>query len=191
MEIKEALGKIDFNDDSHWTGDGLVQVSVVAKMVGRQLTRQEITDAWPEFNRSMEKADAEAQAQGHEEVVEEDPDAELREELAAVQEEIAEMNAGFDRAREHLLGLQKQEAHLIARLEQADTQRSGPKLARNVSGYIQAQNEARARRAAAANAIRETGITADMLTGNSQLDAALGNRPNPNQERKVRGQVVS
>lgn len=52
MNIKEALETLDVLDDDLWTSDGLPKVSVVADLVGHELTRQQITDAAPHFTRA-------------------------------------------------------------------------------------------------------------------------------------------
>lgn len=52
MKIKEALETLDVLDDDLWTSDGLPKVSVVADLVGHDLTRQQITDAAPHFTRA-------------------------------------------------------------------------------------------------------------------------------------------
>jgi hypothetical protein len=59
MEIHEALLLLDTSDDAKWTGDGLPRVEFVSELVGRDLSRQEITDAAPHFSREnavVEKA---------------------------------------------------------------------------------------------------------------------------------------
>lgn len=51
MSIKEALEKLDPTDDSQWTADGAPLVDLVSKLHGKVLTRKEITDEAPNFNR--------------------------------------------------------------------------------------------------------------------------------------------
>lgn len=53
MDIKQALGYLDPNDDMQWTGEGLPLVDAVSNIAGRPVKRQEIIDAAPGFNRSV------------------------------------------------------------------------------------------------------------------------------------------
>lgn len=51
MDIREALSNLDpFNDDQ-WTDEGAPLVDVLKELLGRPVTRQEITDAAPHFTR--------------------------------------------------------------------------------------------------------------------------------------------
>lgn len=59
MNIREALAQMDSMDDDQWTGDGLPKVDFVSGLMGKNVTRKEITDAAPHFSRSnMETIDA-------------------------------------------------------------------------------------------------------------------------------------
>ncbi len=49
--IRAALQQLDVQNDDHWTDDGLPKVEAVKAIAGREVTRQQITDAWTEFNR--------------------------------------------------------------------------------------------------------------------------------------------
>lgn len=54
MEIKEALSKLDHDDDDAWTGDGLPRIDVIVRMTGvKDIKRQDITDADPKFQRGV------------------------------------------------------------------------------------------------------------------------------------------
>lgn len=64
-QIKEALAKLDVNNDNHWTADGLPKVDTVKLLAKDQsLDRAAITNADPSFSRESAKAAAEAAAQG-------------------------------------------------------------------------------------------------------------------------------
>ena len=52
MNILEALAKVDPFDDDSWTSDGSVKVEVVSEIMGVKVTRQDIVNAAPHFNRS-------------------------------------------------------------------------------------------------------------------------------------------
>lgn len=52
VTIQEALSKLDVNNDNHWTSDGLPKVDTVKMLTGNPaLTREQITQADPQFNR--------------------------------------------------------------------------------------------------------------------------------------------
>jgi hypothetical protein len=60
MELLEALATLDPAHAGHWTADGLPRVDVVSGMVGRALTRAQITEAAPDATRTNAKAAAQA-----------------------------------------------------------------------------------------------------------------------------------
>lgn len=64
MELREALESLDPRDDGHWTSNGIPRVDVVSGLVGREVLRQEITDAAPELTRSTLAAAREQGSQG-------------------------------------------------------------------------------------------------------------------------------
>lgn len=51
MDIREALAQLDTLDNDHWTADGAPKIDAVKELLNRNVTRQEITDAAPKFNR--------------------------------------------------------------------------------------------------------------------------------------------
>jgi hypothetical protein len=51
MEILAVLRSLDTTDDSRWTGDGLPRVEFVSEIMGRNVTRREITETAPLFTR--------------------------------------------------------------------------------------------------------------------------------------------
>ena len=51
--IIPALGQLRFDDDSQWTADGLPRAEVVGALVGERVTRGEIEEARPGFNRDV------------------------------------------------------------------------------------------------------------------------------------------
>jgi len=52
MEINEALGALNPANDKHWTREGLPAMKAVEALVGdSSITRQDVTDAWPGFDR--------------------------------------------------------------------------------------------------------------------------------------------
>lgn len=51
MDIKTALNQLDPLDDEQWTTDGAPRVDAVAKILGTEVTRKQITDAAPDLTR--------------------------------------------------------------------------------------------------------------------------------------------
>jgi hypothetical protein len=51
MEIKDALAHLDPLDDDQWTTEGLPKVDAVEKILGKSVSRADITNADPSFNR--------------------------------------------------------------------------------------------------------------------------------------------
>lgn len=62
IPIAKALELLDLEEDAHWTSGGLPLVDAVSAIMDKPVTRQEITDAAPEFTREMAIANAEAEA---------------------------------------------------------------------------------------------------------------------------------
>lgn len=50
-ELQQILSQLDIENDEHWTTTGLPVVDVVSSRAGRTITRAEITQAWPKFDR--------------------------------------------------------------------------------------------------------------------------------------------
>src|SRR6056297_3229904 len=92
MELKEALGQLDTMDDSLWTKEGLPAVDKVAELMGRDVTRKEITDAAPHFTRASGFQEEE-QSDAEEEGVREGRSQEVEEYLSDLPMVPAEFNA--------------------------------------------------------------------------------------------------
>lgn len=55
--IIQALGQMDHDDPTQWTGDGLPKVDVVIAISGTRVTREEIDNAIPGFKRTLRTED--------------------------------------------------------------------------------------------------------------------------------------
>lgn len=105
-KIKEALAKLDIDNDDHWTTEGLPRLDVMKDLVGVAVSRADITAAAkgfsrktpnlenekPELTGSGEQADEEAST------VAETQDGETTEETET--EEVTEVEEGSDEAVE-------------------------------------------------------------------------------------------
>ena len=52
-EILEALLGLSPGNDEHWTADGLPRLDAVENLLGASVTRKQLTNAAPDFNRAM------------------------------------------------------------------------------------------------------------------------------------------
>lgn len=76
MDIKQALGQLDPDNNDHWTQDGLPRIDAVEAASGtRGLKRQQITDADPQFTRDTAR-DAQAPSDEPQQPTEPDEDEE-------------------------------------------------------------------------------------------------------------------
>ncbi len=93
MDLKEALQLLEFDNENHWTSDGLPVVAVVSEILDRTVTRKEITEADPSFTRAtLAPKDESVEApEASEEELEERPDP--RELLETADRELAVLEA--------------------------------------------------------------------------------------------------
>lgn len=56
--VKEAIDALDANDDSHWTAQGLPDVSAVTDLAGEKVSRAQIEATAPGYTRASAKAAA-------------------------------------------------------------------------------------------------------------------------------------
>ena len=54
LQVKDALKKLRVDKDDHWTKSGLPAMEAVEKFSGMQLTRDDVTAAWPGFKRDSD-----------------------------------------------------------------------------------------------------------------------------------------
>lgn len=54
--IRAYLAKLDPGNEDHWTNAGLPSVAAVSKMAGEVITRAQIAEAWPGFDREAANA---------------------------------------------------------------------------------------------------------------------------------------
>jgi hypothetical protein len=121
MEIKEALAQLDVLDDDQWTTEGLPRVDAVEKILGSTVSRADITNADPSFNRSLASSDGEPlETPDQNETPELEPTSEpvmdpldLKE--AELQSEIEDLSLLASQKSKELEVLKKQIAELAAR----------------------------------------------------------------------------
>lgn len=76
-EILEALLGLSPGNDEHWTADGLPRLDAVENLLGASVTRKQLTNAAPDFNRAMAQSVVEEAASQGDDV--EQPDADKAE----------------------------------------------------------------------------------------------------------------
>lgn len=62
-KIREALALLDPSDDNHWTAQGLPAMDTVCDLVGERVTRVQVSEAAPGFERPRDDAPAEGQGE--------------------------------------------------------------------------------------------------------------------------------
>lgn len=150
ITITDALAFLDPEDDGNWTQDGLPRMDVMEKLLdNRDLNRQDVTDADPEFNRDKaramrkEKEDGkqeeapEAEAQEVEEAEEADTTESLDQEIAELQKE----RSLLDKEIDALVALRDklEDAKAAGRTEKSNMH--------SVQEFIKSQHQLRAERA--------------------------------------------
>ncbi len=74
MDIREAVSKLDKENDDHWTGDGLPSMKAVENLVGdSSIKRKDVTQVVGDFRRGDELPAEEVEEEKTEEPVKEDP----------------------------------------------------------------------------------------------------------------------
>lgn len=58
MNVLEALQSLDVGNDDHWTNAGLPAISAVSDIARQPVSRAQIIEAWPGFDREQAKAGA-------------------------------------------------------------------------------------------------------------------------------------
>lgn len=56
FSLKDVLLALDPNSDDDWTADKLVKLAVLKELTGRDVSRAEVNEAWPGFNRDVLRA---------------------------------------------------------------------------------------------------------------------------------------
>lgn len=193
MDIVEALAQLDVNKDEDWTEDGLPSVDAVAALVEDEVTRAQIVDAAPEFNRqaaadAVAKPPADPETKDEEEAepglephqVYEAKMAELEQELAGVAKELAVLN---DKRKEL-------ETAIHAASVMADRLRPADAGQQNISNYLARQKQIAKDRGEVNRQLRESGVASLLKgAGKAPIDAAMNQRkPARGSQRPVRPQ---
>jgi chromosome segregation ATPase len=205
MTIVEALEQMDLADDSLWTNDGLPLVHVVQKMVGHEVTRQDITDAKPNFNRgvatdtieqdptvSVDAATDKVEepiataAVAEKPIATEKPiseDERLAQEMQSIDDEINELVAERDILTKEIDAFNKRRDTLQGRLHVAHSPKADLE-ARLV--YIKRQQEIRVERARRGQQFLATGLRKSDIDPRAPIDSAMARKTRRGTQRPNR-----
>ena len=139
-QILEALAQADVEDDEQWTADGAIRVDFVENLTGVALTRADITNVAPKFNRKNPITDVEEDDSDFPEVVsgedeigsnnpwaksaeqimqfkadEEESIADATKELEVVNEELASLIGKRKKLNEQIATLESDKKDLVAK----------------------------------------------------------------------------
>ena len=162
MTILEALPLLDLQDDANWTGDGLPQLAMLAKLMGRTPLRAEVTAAAPDFNRSNPVLPT---------GLEDDASNDASNKVDPVVE--------FEQAQDAIEEASKRRAEALKKLDElaAEKAESEPphhvQTTLNIMDYVAKCNELRMERMRQHQEFRKMpGMSIEVLTGMAPIDAA-------------------
>jgi len=112
--VFEALKKLDPANDEQWTSDGMPRIEAVEKIYGEPVSRKQINDAAPDFNRELAVAAPPPEQPDKEGPVDED---DFDKEYLQLVGEIEEVDRQVDK-------LEKQRLNLRRRLAKSEARRA-------------------------------------------------------------------
>lgn len=197
-KIREILSQLDPLDDDQWTSDGAPKVEVVMSLLGEKVTRQDIVNSQPDFNREKAGKPAETTDEKKDpEVIDEDlgdpvpvntpvefNEAEFLSWLAGVdKEDLEQVSADLKKELDSLASRQEAlknaasaiktaQGHVKLRIK-SEFQNSSD--ADSTRAYIESQTKARAERMGLRASVLK-GLRLSELEGRSPLDAAMARK---------------
>lgn len=182
-DILEALNTLDKDDDENWTADGAPRVDVVSALVGRELKRQEIVDAAPEFNRANisdvpENApESEPETPTYESVLDL-PIPQVCRDLNLIASARAELQAQQLDLAASMAAAKREQKQISAKLQLLDRAQSRLPQKRTVlsaelQGYIAQQNKNRSERAARTLAFIKEGVSPQQVKAAMEVKAPI------------------
>lgn len=188
-KIKEGLARLDPKNDNHWTEEGLPRLEAMRLFTGQaSLTREQVTDADPAFNRKTATTDAPAAALAVIASASEPVIAQATEAVAPVvkQDLKATLEQQHDEATKHcdaMLAVKQEADHNYSRAREAldnisvqldRLKEPEHKAVMNaIQQYQAVANEVRRKRGEAWTEFRKTGLRlTDILPQRAPIDAA-------------------
>ncbi len=167
--IKEALELLDHDEDEDWNEDGAPRMEAVSALVGRDVSRQEITDSAPGFSRGVDAAP-------------EEPKVEESKQIAKLDLQISALQSDQGVIEDNIRELKRERAVLSSAIR--------PEYNHNLDQarrmeHIRRQREHREGRAAARHAALR-GIDPKHLQPASPIDHAMATRKSRHAKRPER-----
>ncbi len=211
--IKQALAKLDVNNDNHWTAEGQPRIDTVKMLASDQtITRDDITKASPEFTResataALAQAPAaqtgqgsdgaganEPQANAQPPAIQDTPAIVVPVNLDEFDQAIEDAKADLDELKEHRAKFDEELAKRTKAYDDAVDAKvkagAGETVTNAIQGYHASQQRLLEARANRGKVLQENGITAKDLTallpGRSPIDAAMGRKTARGTSRPVR-----
>jgi len=143
MNLNEALAKLDPANDEHWTAEGLPRTDALAKLLGRTISRKEISEAAPELSRSSTVEADEAEASPPAEA-----QASLEDRLAEAHAAVVVAEAKVNEAKRELAEATAAEDAIISEREREDRSKPGHlRQQEHIMEHIRRHNERRSKSA--------------------------------------------
>lgn len=193
-KILAALRDLDVLDDDQWTTDGSPKVEFVSKIVGSPVTRQEIFDASPGFNRSKtlnEEVEKEEEKVPDEGWSYESFKAHVyslkKDNLESGMKEVEEAQKSVQEKIDALLLTKEQMSRSISIFRQRISE-VFPNATNGeaIRAFIESQTKARADRAATRNEILKS-ISPKDLDPRAPIDVAMSRKNSRGSARPIRG----
>lgn len=199
-KIKEALSELDTVDDDQWTNEGAPLVEVVSRLVGENVTRQEIVEAAPKFTRENPELEEDNSSDGEEQPNETAPDPDqdsepeenitedepsvkdLENRMKEIDGDRADIEREITELKEHSVAL-KFEKKKIQNYINSLSPNSDNQTA--IREFINSQNQSREDRVNVRNGILR-GVDPSTLDPRSKLDAAMSRKNNRGSQRPAR-----
>jgi len=175
ITIQDALRFLDPEDDNNWTQDGLPRMDIMERLLdNKDLNRQDVTDADPEFCREKARAMREELKDGLQERKQEDAQetAQVVETTVSLDEEIAQLTIKREAVDKEIRTLQNRRD----RLEQVRAKTHNAKadtVARQE--FVASQTKLRGERAQRGRLIMQV-VGKDAINPKSRLDQAMARK---------------
>lgn len=159
--IRDALKKLNPENDDHWTSEGLPRLDVMKELVGHAVSRADITGAAKSFTRTSPSLDASASDEASDvQATEEQPSQDTSPTTTETQEEggngeddvEAELVAARKNYEDADKRLRKAQADMDVVIERRERKAAGQTSAEDIKAYQKAQarireNQAKSQRA--------------------------------------------
>lgn len=183
-KIMQALLELDPLDDDHWTSDGAPKVEAVSAIVNEKITRQDIVEAAPAFDRSRagkseqktESVDTNSRqydAARYASWLATRPREDLEHIMTGLNEDLSRIASAQEKLRDESSQIKQAIAQVKLRIRDLFPNSSNSDATRE---YIESQTRNRAERIGIRNSVLDN-LSSEELRGRSPLDEAMARRP--------------